>query len=99
MSTVCTRMPHVCNLYVTRMYAHVTCITRMCSYIIYVLICHLYITRMYLYAMVSHSYILVCHQYVTRIYPYVIRMSLVCTRMSSECHSDVLVCHPYVTCM
>ena len=30
---------------------------------------------------------------------YVIRMSLVCTRMSSVCHSYVLVCHPYVILM
>ena len=34
---------------------------------------------------------------------YVIRMSLVCTRMSSVCHSDVIrmssVCHSYVTPM
>ena len=30
---------------------------------------------------------------------HVIRMLLVCTRMSSLCHSYVLVCHPYVTRM
>ena len=29
-------------------------------------------------------------------YSYVIRMSLVCTRMSSVSHSYVFVCHPYV---
>ena len=34
-----------------------------------------------------------------RVYSYVIRMSLVCTRVSSVCHSFVLVCHPYVTRM
>ena len=32
-------------------------------------------------------------------YSYVIRMSLVCTRMSSVYHSYVLVCHPCVTRM
>ena len=32
-------------------------------------------------------------------YSYVIRMSLVCTRMSSICHWYVLVFHPYVTGM
>ena len=40
---------------------------------------------------------LVCHSYTTRMYPYVIRMSLVCTLMSSVCYSYVLVCHAYVT--
>ena len=30
-------------------------------------------------------------------YSYVIRMSLLCTPMSSVCHSYVLACHPYVT--
>ena len=48
-----------------------------------------------------------CHSYVTRMYSYVIRMSLVCTHMSSVCHSHVIrtslvctrmspVCHSYV---
>ena len=32
-------------------------------------------------------------------YSYIIRMSLVCTRMSSVCHSYVLVYNPYVTRM
>ena len=39
----------------------------------------------------------VCHLYAIRMYSYVIRVSLVCTRMSYVCHSYVLVCHPYVT--
>ena len=30
---------------------------------------------------------------------YLIRMPVVCTRMSSACHSYVLVCHPYITHM
>ena len=38
----------------------------------------------------SNSMLSVCHSYV-------IRMSLVCTRISSVCYSYVLVCHPYVT--
>ena len=42
---------------------------------------------------------LVLHAYATRMYFYVIRMSLVCTHMSSVCHSYVLLCHPYVTRM
>ena len=33
------------------------------------------------------QYVLVCHPYFTRIYSYVIRISLVCTRVSSVCHS------------
>ena len=37
-----------------------------------------------------HSHVPVCDAYVTRIYSYVIRMSLVCTRMSSVCHSYVI---------
>ena len=36
---------------------------------------------------------------IIRIYLYSIRMSLVCTRMSSVYHSYVIVCHPYVTRM
>ena len=40
-----------------------------------------------------------CHLYVTRMPSCVIRMSLVCARMSSVCHSYILVCHPYVTRM
>ena len=44
------------------------------------------------------EYVLVCLPYVTRMYSYyVIRMSFICTPMSSVCHSYVLVCHPYVT--
>ena len=42
---------------------------------------------------------LACHSYVTRMYSYVIRMPLVCTRMSSVYHPYVPVCHPHVTCM
>ena len=46
------------------------------------------------------EYVLVCLPYVTRMYSYyVIRMSFICTPMSSVCHSYVLVCHPYVTRM
>ena len=45
------------------------------------------------------QYVLVCHPYVTRMYLYVIRISLVCTCMSSVCHLYVLVCHLYVTRM
>ena len=48
---------------------------------------------------ICHSYVLTWHLYVTRMYSYAIRMSLVCTRVSSLCHSYVLVCHLYVTCM
>ena len=54
-------------------------------------VCHSYVIRMSL--MCSHMLSL-CHSYVV----YVIRMWLVCTRMSmsSVCHSYVLVCHSYV---
>ena len=47
--------------------------------------------------LVCLSYVLVCHPNVTRMYSYVIRMSLVCTRMSYVCQEYVLICHPYVT--
>ena len=39
----------------------------------------------------------VCHLHVTRMFWYVIRMSLVCTRMSPLWNSYVLVCHAFVT--
>ena len=48
---------------------------------------------------VCQSYVLVCHLHVTHMYSYVIRILLICTRMSSICHSHVLVCHPYITHM
>ena len=40
-------------------------------------------------------------RYVTRIsfVCHLIRMSVVCARMSSACHSHVVVCHPHVTRM
>ena len=63
----------------------------------HVLVCHPYVTRLYLYVMICHSYALLCHPRVTRMYLYVIRMSTVCTRMSSVCHSYVLGYHPRVT--
>ena len=47
--------------------------------------CHLHVTCMRLY----FTYMYACP----------IRMSVVCTRMSSVCHSYVLVCHPFVTPM
>ena len=53
------------------------------------LVFHLYVTRMSL----------VFHLYVTRMYSYIIRVPLVCTRMSPVCDSYVLVCNPYVTRM
>ena len=40
---------------------------------------------------VYHLHIPLCHAYVTCVYSYVIRMSLVCTRMSSVCHSYVVL--------
>ena len=46
---------------------------------------------------VCHSYVPVFHLYVTCLCSFVIRMLLVCTRMSSVCHSYVLAWHPYVT--
>ena len=46
-----------------------------------------------------HLYVLVSHSYNIHMYLYVIRISLVCTRMSYECHSCALICHSYVTCM
>ena len=45
------------------------------------------------------TYVLVCHPYVTRLFSCLIRISLLCTRMSSICYSYVLACHPYVTRM
>ena len=53
------------------------------------LICHSCVTRI--------SF--VCHSYVNRMYSYIIRMSLVCTRISFICQSSVFVCHSYVTRM
>ena len=47
--------------------------------------CHLHVTCMRLY----FTYMYACP----------IRVSVVCTRMSSVCHFYVLVCHPYVTSM
>ena len=41
----------------------------------------------------------VCQPHVTRMYSHVIRISLVCTRMSFICHLYVLVSDPYVTRM
>ena len=40
-----------------------------------------------------------CRLYVTCMYSYVIRMSLVCTCMSSICHFYVFACHLFVTRM
>ena len=40
-----------------------------------------------------------CHPFVTHMYSYIIRISLVCTRMTLICHSFVIVCYPYVTRM
>ena len=111
MSIVCTRKSHVCNLYDTHMYAHVTRISLVCALILsictrlpfayhsHILVCHLYITRIFSYVIVCHSYVFVCHPYVTRMYSYVIRASLVCTHMWPVCHSHILVCHPCATCM
>ena len=39
------------------------------------------------------------HLFVSRMYSYIIRMSLLCTRMSSVCQWYVLVPHLYVNCM
>ena len=50
--------------------------------------CHQFVT--------CHSYVLVCHSYVTRMYSYIIRISLICTCMSSVCHSYELVYHLYL---
>ena len=46
-----------------------------------------------------HLYVLVSHSYNIHMYLYVIRISLVCTRMSYVCHSCGLACHSYITCM
>ena len=94
MSLVSTRMLFICHSYLLVYY--------LCA-----LVCHSYVTRMYSYEMVCHSYVVVshpnvtgvCHPYITRMYSYFIRMSLVCTRMSSVCHSYVLLCHPHVAGM
>ena len=80
-----------------RMYSYITRMSFVCHS--YVLVCHLYVTRMssvchsYVTCMssVCDSYILVCHPYVTRMYSYVIRMSLVCTLVSSLCHLSVVL--------
>ena len=61
-------------------------------------------------SLACHSYVRVCHPYITRMCSCVIRLSLVCTCMSSAYHSYVLIClsvchsyvligHPYVTRM
>ena len=47
-------------------------------------ICHPYVTRM---LSLRHSYLVVCHPY----YVYVIRMSVICTRMSFVCPSSVVL--------
>ena len=47
-------------------------------------------------AFVRHA---ICIQLALVCHSYVIRMPLVCTRMSYVCHSYVLACHPYVTRM
>ena len=47
----------------------------------------------------SNSMLSVCHSYVIRMSLVCTRMSFVCTCMSSICHSYVLVYHPYVTRM
>ena len=91
------RMSIVCHSYVIHMslVCHSYVSYDICMSFVshsYILVCDPYITRMYLY-------VLVCHPYVTRIYSYVIRMSLVCTHMSSVCHSYVLVYQPYFTSM
>ena len=61
--------------------------------------CHSYVFVCYSCVLTCclYSYVLLCHPYVTGMYSYFIRMSLVCTHMSSVCHSYILVCHPYVT--
>ena len=66
-----------------------TCMSFVCHS--YVLVCHPYVTRMYSMSPVCHSYVLVCHPYVTRMNSNVIRMSLVCIRMSSISHSYVVL--------
>ena len=71
--SICTRMSSVCHSYVLVYYSYVTLMYSVC---LMLLIC----TYM---SSVCHSYVLICHPYVTRRYWYVIRMSLVCTRMSS----------------
>ena len=88
-------MPFVCHPYVKRMYSYVT---RMYSCVI----CFVLFFRMS-----SMSYVTRMCSYIICIYSYVIRMSLVCTRMSSVCHSYVIcvscsyvfVCHPCVNLM
>ena len=66
-------------------------------------VCQSYVPVCHSYVLVCHSYVLVCDPYVARMYSCVIRISLVCARMSSACYSYVirmsLVCHPYVTHM
>ena len=56
--------------------------------------------------LLRHSHVICMRSYFIYMYPYAIRMSLVCTHMSSVCHSyvlvghsHVLVCHPYVLWM
>ena len=73
------------------------------TYVICMLfVCHSYVILCQSYAMICHLYVLYvlfCHPYLNCMYSFVIRMSLVCTRMSSVCHSYVFVCHSYVTRM
>ena len=57
--------------------------------------CHPYVTRM---PFVCHSYVLACHPYVPPIYSYVIRMSVVCTRMSSVCLTYLHVIRMSLVC-
>ena len=76
---------------------YVTCMSLVCHS--YVFVCYLYATRMYSHVMACHSYVLVYHPYFIHMYSYIIRISLVCTRITSVCHSYVLICHQYVTRM
>ena len=89
------RMSLVCHPCVTGMYSYAIRMWLVCTRISSVchssvLVCHPYVTRMYSMSSVCTRmssvcdlYVLVCHPYVTHMYSYVIRMSLVCTRMSS----------------
>ena len=53
----------------------------------------------FIMSFVCHLHIICMRSYFTYMHSYVIRMSVLCTRMSSICHLYVPVCHRYVTRM
>ena len=83
-SSLCHSYVLVYQLYVTRLYPHVICMSPVHARMLLVCTCM---------SFVCHSYAHTC----TRMYSYVILMSLVCTRISTVCHSSVPACHLHVT--